>query len=95
MLCCRLLNFFQNYLFQKHISGHYPSIKQFVIQIMYGVLLVLICVQNVCKGYQHTKNVTVNKERVKRLLNPKSATYNLQQTTISKFGAFSKITNKI
>ena len=29
-----------------------------------------------------------------RYLNPKSATYNLQQTTIKNFAAFSKITNK-
>ena len=28
------------------------------------------------------------------LVNPESATYNLQQTTISNFAAFSKITNK-
>ena len=27
-------------------------------------------------------------------INPESATYNLQQTTISNFAAFSKITNK-
>ena len=30
----------------------------------------------------------------KDMLTPKSATYNLQQTTIKNFDAFSKITNK-
>ena len=45
-----------------------------------------ICIE--CRGMLRSRLVRVIK------LNSLSATYNLQQTTISNFAAFSKITNK-
>ena len=59
----------------------------------------LIWVQTVFKDYQKMTNIT-SRQRIKGDItqvlwfNPKMATYNLQQTTISNFAAFSKITNK-
>ena len=50
-----------------------------------------------CPHYRSTL-VSISEDRTYKVskfsFNPKSATYNLQQTTISNFAAFSKITNK-
>ena len=52
-LCCRLLTF-QNYFFQKILSGALSECQMVWIQIRTDILSVLIWVQTVCKSYQQT-----------------------------------------
>ena len=62
-------DFFQNQLIRKNLSGIPSECKTVSINIWSDILLVLIWVQTVCKGYQQTtKNATSN-ERVNNQLN--------------------------
>ena len=54
--CCRLIAFFELIL-SKIISGTLSESQAIWIQIKTDDLLVLIRIQNVCKGYQKTKVV--------------------------------------
>ena len=54
MFFCRLLIFFQNYFFQKILSGISSECQTVWIQIRPDSLSGLIWVQTVCKGYQQT-----------------------------------------
>ena len=58
-------DFFQNYLFQKILSGTLSECQTVWIQVRTDILSVLIWVQTVCKGYQQTTKFTASKERVK------------------------------
>ena len=51
---CRLLIFFENKFFRKIISGIPFECQTDWIQIRPNILLGLIWVQSVCKGYQQT-----------------------------------------
>ena len=66
--CCRLLTFFQNLLFQKVLSGTLSQCQTVWIQIKTVILLILIWIQTVCKGYQQTTKVAAGKERAKDYL---------------------------
>ena len=66
--CCRLLTFFQNYLFQKKFSGTPLECQTVWIQIRTDVVSVLIWIQTVCKDYKQTAKVAACKERVNILL---------------------------
>ena len=50
----RLLTFFQNQIFQNILSGTLSECQTVWIQIRTNIMLVLIWVQTVCKGYQQT-----------------------------------------
>ena len=66
---CYLLpysDFFQNYFFQKILSGTPSECQAVWIQIRIDVLSVLIWVQTVCNSYKQTTKVTASKERVKQ-----------------------------
>ena len=54
-------NFFQNYFFQKILSGTLSEWQTVWIQIRTDILSVLIWVQTVCKGYQQTTLVAASK----------------------------------
>ena len=59
-------HFFQNYFFQKIISGPLFECQMVKVHIRTAVLTLLILVQSVCKGYQQTTTkVAASKERVK------------------------------
>ena len=60
--CCRLL-VFSKLSFQKILSGTLSECQTVWIQIRNDILLVLIWVQTVCKGYQQMTKVTASKER--------------------------------
>ena len=63
MLFCRMLIFSKS-IFKKTLSG-IPSACQTVwIQIRTDIMLVLIWVQTVCKGYLQTTKVAASKKRV-------------------------------
>ena len=53
---------FQNSLFQEVLSGTPSECQMVWIQIRTDIVSVLIWVQTVCKGYQQTTKVAVNKE---------------------------------
>ena len=57
-------DFFQNYFFRKILAGTHFEYHTAWIQIRAAILLVLIWVQTVCKGYQQTTRVVTSKERV-------------------------------
>ena len=50
---------------KKNLSGTLSEHQTFWIRIKTDILLVLIWVQTVCKGYQMTTKITASKERVK------------------------------
>ena len=52
MLFCCLLIFFQNYLFQKILSGILSECQTNWVQIRPDILSGLICVQSVCTDYE-------------------------------------------
>ena len=58
--CCQLLNFKINFVFKT-----LPECQTVWTQIRTDMLLVLIWVQTVCKGFQQTAKVTTSKERIK------------------------------
>ena len=55
--CQLLISFFQNQLFRKILSGILSECQTVWIQIRPNILLSLILVQTVCKGYQQTVNL--------------------------------------
>ena len=61
---CMLLSF-QNQLFQKILSVTLSECQTVWIQIRTDIMLVLIWIQTVCKGYSQTTKVAINKERVR------------------------------
>ena len=70
--------FFQNYFFQKILSGILSECQTVWIQIRADILSALIWVQTVCKGYQQTTKVATSEERVNplyKLLNYNSVRY--------------------
>ena len=66
MLLLPSADFFQNLLFQKILSGTLSECQMVWIQIRTYMLLVLILVKTVCKGYQQTTKVAASQERVKQ-----------------------------
>ena len=52
-------------IFKKNLSGIPSGCQTVLIQIMPDVLLGLILVQTVCKGYQQTTKVATSREKVK------------------------------
>ena len=69
MLFCRLLNFFQIHLFRKILSGIPSECQTDWIKIRRDILLGLIWVQSVCKGYEQSQQTTlVDKEFKNKLL---------------------------
>ena len=90
-------DFFQNQLFQAILSE---------TQSEYQTIWIQIRTDFICKGYQQTTKFAAGRQNCKMLSRPPilflfsillqiiSAAYILQQTTISNFVAFSKITNK-
>ena len=61
--CCHLLTFFKiDFFFLKILSGALSVCQTVLIQVRTDK--VLICVQNVCKGYQQTAKVATSNESV-------------------------------
>ena len=72
MLLLSSADFFQSCLLKKILSGTLSECQTGWIQVRTDVLLVLIWVQTVCKGYQQTTKVAASKERVQIQLLVKS-----------------------
>ena len=79
MLFCRLLIFLE-----KMIHKYHQSVKQVWFQIRPGVILGLIWVQTVCKGYQQTtllvNHFPASQIHVEQLYNKKMFTKLYMQT---------------
>ena len=60
---CRLLTFFKINIFKKFFQEHYQSVNSLESDQV-NILLVLIWVQTVCKGYQQMTKLAASKERV-------------------------------
>ena len=63
-VCCHLLAFFTTNFFKKFFSETISECKTVLIQIRTEVLLVLIWVQTISKGYQQMTKVSASMERV-------------------------------
>ena len=61
---CPLLTFFKKGSFQKIVSDALSEFQMVWIHIWTNILLVLIWVQTVCKGYKQMTKVTASKEKV-------------------------------
>ena len=65
---CMLGYFYKIDFLKKFYLDHDHSVKQFGYRsVLSNVLLVLIWVQNACKGYQLLENVAASKERIKTI----------------------------
>ena len=62
-ILCNLI-FFQNLIFQKILSGLPSECQTVWIQFRPDILLGLIWVQTICKGYQQTAKVVTSTQRV-------------------------------
>ena len=62
-----MLTFFQNYLFQKILSGTLSESQINWIQIRPDILLGLIWVQTVCKDYQQTTELAAGRQRAMKV----------------------------
>ena len=60
-----LLLFFKINLFKKILAETLSECQAVLVHIRTDILLVLVWVQTVCKGYQQTTKVTTGKERGK------------------------------
>ena len=65
MVLLSFADFFSKLTFSKKKLRTLPEFQMVWIQIRMGVLMVLIWVQTVCKGYQKTLENATSMERVK------------------------------
>ena len=78
--CCLLLTLFKSHFFQEILTGTLSDCQMVLIQIRTDSMSVRVWVQTVCKGYQQTIKVAINKERV---YHPKFIVSNQMEVPIS------------